>query len=130
MENNIQRITQALEALISRPEHDEHAIKSFFAAHYRQTVNGIELDYDNFIAHMARLKQIVESMALTILAIAQQGNHVLTHHRVEISKRDGEHAITEVFARFTLENKRIVSCYELTRLISGNEEDKRLGSTY
>lgn len=130
MENNIQRVTRALEAIISRPDHDEQTIKSFFASNYHQTVNGIELDYDNFIAHMAKLKQITESMELKILTIAQQGNQVLTHHLVNVSKKNGERALTEVFASFTLKNERIVICHELTRLISGTEEDKLLGSTH
>ena len=130
MENNIQCITRALEAVISRPEHDEQTIASFFAANYRQTVNGIELDYVRFVSHMAKLKQIAGAMELKILAIAQQENQVLTHHVVNVCKKNGERAVTEVFAHFTLENGRIVSCHELTRLISGTEDDKRLGSTH
>ncbi len=128
MKNMMQRVAQALYAVISRPGHDEHTIESFFTPDYRQTVNGIDLDYDNFVTHMAKLKQVTRTMKVNILAIAQQGNHVLTHHLVTVIKTNGEQAQTEVFACFTLENGRIAACQELTRLISGAEEDKMLGS--
>lgn len=130
MTKNIQYIAQALEAIISCPEHNEQTIESFFAPNYRQTVNGIELDYAHFVAHMAKLKQITHSMELKILTLAAQGNKVLTHHLVNISKTNGERVLTEVFASFTLENGHIIRCQELTRLISGREEDKFLGSTH
>lgn len=102
----------------------------FFAPSYHQTVNGIELDYAHFVAHMAKLKHMTNAMELTILTIAQQEETVLTHHLVNISKTNGECAMTEVFASFTLKNGRILHCQELTRLISGSEEDKLLGSTH
>ncbi|WP_226571496.1 nuclear transport factor 2 family protein [Mangrovibacter yixingensis] len=130
MTNHIPLITQALEAVICSPEHNAKTIESFFAPNYQQKVNGIELDYPLFVAHMAQLKQLGKTMELHILAIAQQGNKVLTHHIVGVSKKSGGHAITEVFACFTVDNGRISGCQELTRLIEGQEEDKHLGSVH
>ncbi|MEN3752460.1 hypothetical protein ABC733_06310 [Mangrovibacter sp. SLW1] len=45
-------------------------------------------------------------------------------------QKSGGHAITEVFACFTVDNGRISGCQELTRLIEGQEEDKHLGSVH
>lgn len=130
MTNSTEFITQALQAVISRPEHDLRVIETFFGPNYRQTVDGIELDYMHFVAHMAKLKQITDTMELTILTIAQQGDTVLSHHVVNVVKTNGLQLLTEVFASFTLEKGRIVACQELTRAIGGSEEDKRLGSIY
>lgn len=128
MDSHIPLISGALEAVITSPEYNEKILETFFAPNYHQTVNGIELDYTQFVAHLSQLRQLTTAMELNILAIAQQEDKVLTHHLVDVSKKNGGHALTEVFASFTVDNGLIIGCQELTRLIEGQAEDTYLGS--
>lgn len=121
-------VTKALHEIITNPLHDEAAIRRFFAAEYQQYVDGKHLDFAGFIGHMAVLKQLTERMELTLLAIAGQGNEVLTHHQVTVVRKAGTRPEIEVFAHFTLQDGLIIRCAELTRLVRGAAEDHQLGS--
>ncbi|MEC5317759.1 nuclear transport factor 2 family protein [Brenneria populi subsp. brevivirga] len=114
--------------MIASPDHRPASIAAFFDAEYEQWVDGNRLCYNDFLHHMALLKQVTRSMSLTILAAAAQGDDVLTHHRVDVEKRDGARSAIEVFAHFTLRNQRIYRCSELTRLVDGAGDDADLGS--
>ncbi len=123
-------VMQALNTVLSQPEHQETTIGNFFAPDYRQTVNGISLNYRDFVSHLAILKQLTRSMTVKVLTIASQENRVLTHHQVTACKTGGGKSVSEVFACFTVREGRIVECQELTRLISGATEDNELGSVH
>lgn len=99
-----------------------------FSQKYRQSVDGHELDFAAFTEHLAALRNVLQTLDINILAIASNGNEVLTHHRAIARKNNGAISHTEVYAHFTVENNLITRCQELTRLISGDEEDRDLGS--
>lgn len=123
-----QRIEQALQQIVCQPEHDEALIAEYFSPHYQQWVDGKSLDFDGFVQHMAAVKAATSSVCIEIQAIAENGNEVLTHHRVSVVKPDASEAVIDVFARFTLCEGMIVRCQELTYPLSGAEEDRDLGS--
>lgn len=128
MLNNAQIVAGALQAIVCNPIHDESRIKTFFSPSYQQRVDGKALDFQGFINHMAKLKQITHTINVSVVAIAEQHDEVLTHHIVDVEKNDGRAARVEVFAHFTVQNGFITRCEELTRPIAGNDEDKELGS--
>ncbi len=109
-----QRIEQALQQIVCQPEHDETLIAEYFSPHYQQWVDGKSLDFDGFVQHMAAVKAATSSVCIEIQAIAENGNEVLTHHRVSVVKPDASEAVIDVFARFTLCEGMIVRCQELT----------------
>jgi limonene-1,2-epoxide hydrolase len=91
-------------------------------------VDGKALDYAQFMQHMALLKQLTRSMALEIIAVAGQGEAVLTHHQVRVEKRDGGRSLVKVLAHFTVRDGKICACDELTQLLEGEHGDRDLGS--
>ncbi|UXY11534.1 nuclear transport factor 2 family protein [Kosakonia sp. ML.JS2a] len=127
MSDATQRVTQALQAIVCNPEHDEAKIREFFSPQYRQYVDGESLDFRGFVEHMAKLKQLAESIEVTMVAIAGQHQDVLTHHHVAVSKKGGGVSHVDVLAHFTLQDGMIIRCEELTRLIQGAAEDSSLG---
>lgn len=128
MNSNLQRVKAALESVVCRPEHDAAELATFFSANYQQCVDGITLGYPEFVDHMATLKRATHRVKLAILAAAADGEHVLTHHQVEVVKPDGSTSTIEVQAHFTLRNDLIWRCDELTRLVRGDVADGDLGS--
>ncbi|WP_273868850.1 nuclear transport factor 2 family protein [Serratia odorifera] len=120
-------VVRALQQVVASPEHHPAVIADFFSQDYQQQVDGHTLDYAQFVQHMALLKQQTRSMRLNVLALAEQGETVLTHHRVVVEKCDGRRCEVQVLAHFTLCAGRIVRCDELTHLLSGDSADRDLG---
>ncbi|MCG8710761.1 nuclear transport factor 2 family protein [Brenneria sp. 4F2] len=123
-----QQVIQALHQTIASPVHNPALIAEFFDQDYEQWVDGNTLGYNDFLHHMALLKQVTRRMSLTILAVAAQGDDVLTHHLVDVEKPDGACSRIQVFAHFTLREQRIYRCSELTRQLSGDHHDADLGA--
>lgn len=123
-----QHVSAALRQIIASPVHNPALMTEFFHADYEQWVNGNYLCCEDFLHHMALLKQVTRSMTLTILAVASQGDEVLTHHLVDVEKHDGARSTIQVLAHFTMRNQRIARCSELTHLVSGDRQDADLGS--
>ncbi|MBI3311734.1 MAG: nuclear transport factor 2 family protein [Serratia liquefaciens] len=121
-------VLDALQRVVAAPQHQPVLIAELFSADYRQQVDGKALDYVQFVQHMALLKQLTRSMTLEIVAIAGQGDSVLTHHRVRVEKRDGRCSRIKVLAHFTVRDGKICACDELTQLLEGEHGDRDLGS--
>ncbi|WNJ98034.1 nuclear transport factor 2 family protein [Vibrio ruber] len=128
--NTRQLVLHALTDVMTHPKHEIHIIRTYFAEHYHQVVNGEYLDFNHFINHLALLKQETKQISLTVLAAASEGNTVLTHHQVTAEKADGTYATFEVLAHFTVADGQIIRCEELTRMITGSQSDLDLGSQY
>lgn len=128
MQNNKQTVIEALHTLITQPEHDEGKIAAYFAADYQQCVDGKTLNYPGFIRHIALIKSQTTKMNIVIKSMAAENDMVFTHHFVHVVNEQGEHSEFEVFACFTLSQKKIIRCEELTRMINGSARDRDLGS--
>lgn len=121
-------VLDALQRVVAGSQHQPALIAELFSEDYRQQVDGKALDYAQFMQHMALLKQLARSMALEIIAVAGQGEAVLTHHQVRVEKRDGGRSLVKVLAHFTVRNGKICACDELTQLLEGEHGDRDLGS--
>ena len=103
-------------------------IATYFHPDYRQYVDGVELYYAGFVAHMKAQQKVVAEMNVSFKNIVQEGNTVFTNHVVDILKKDGGRVKIHLLAEFTIKDGKIIRCDELTRLVSGNEEDRDIGS--
>ena len=125
-----QTVIAALHTLIAQPKHDERSIAAFFDPDYQQIVDGKQLDYNEFVKHMALIKQHTQRMDVSIKSVAAENNTVFTHHYVDVESAQGEKSTFEVFACFTLSSGKITRCEELTRMIMGAPADRDLGSRH
>ncbi|MDF7680970.1 nuclear transport factor 2 family protein [Enterobacteriaceae bacterium ESL0689] len=85
-----QTVIVALQTLITEPLHDEHQIAAFFAPDYQQIVDGKQLDYYGFIAHMKAIKSHTKRMSISIKRVVSENNTVFTHHYVNVENHQGE----------------------------------------
>lgn len=121
-------VLDTLQQVIANPAHRPTQIAARFSADYRQQVDGKVLNYEQFERHMAWLKRQTRRMTLEVIAAAQQGEAVLTHHVVEVENRDDTRSRVRVLAHFTVREGRICACDELTELLTGASGDRDLGS--
>lgn len=103
-------------------------MERYFASSYEQVADGAVLNLSEFKQHLLTLKQLTRSMTVTVVAMAQQDEHVFSRHQVSVEKRNGERSMVEVIAHFQWREGKIVRCDELSRVIDGDQSDRALAS--
>ena len=117
----IQLIQTTLKSCLVEHLGDIDNVNKYFSVNYEQTTDGKVSDYKAFTDHLIALKEHIEKIELTIVAIAQNGNTVFTHHNVIAHKRNGTVATYQVLAHFTVDGNegKILRCNELIRQTDG-----------
>ncbi|MBY7957370.1 nuclear transport factor 2 family protein [Vibrio fluvialis] len=125
----LKRLTHAALLAVIEAEHvDEREVERYFASSYQQVADGAVLNLSEFKQHLLTLKQLTRSMTVTVVAMAQQDEHVFSRHQVSVEKRNGERSMVEVIAHFQWREGKIVRCDELSRVIDGDQSDRALAS--
>ena len=93
-----------------------------------QWVDGHELDFDGFVAHLKAQRQRIESVKFTFKSVVEQGDKVATIHLIDAVTKDSHPVKGKVVAQFTFEDGKIVNCEELTYFSEAREQDRDLGS--
>ncbi|WP_133128897.1 nuclear transport factor 2 family protein [Legionella nagasakiensis] len=128
IEENKLLLKQAFKAIFEHEVVDEKTIAAFFSKDYRQWVDGHELDYQDFIQHIQAQKKRVATVSIDFKSMIAENDKVATVHLIDAITREGAPVRGKVIAQFTIKNKKIVACEELTFLHEAQEKDKDLGS--
>ncbi|MEY8673814.1 nuclear transport factor 2-like protein [Francisella philomiragia] len=114
---------------IYNPDIDpEKFIQKFVRLDYKQVVDGHKIDYDGFIEHIKKQREVVESVRFEFIYLVEEGDMVASLHRVYANmKLDNRKLIAEVHAFFKFDEDMLFSCDERTRIIQGKPEDEDLG---
>lgn len=107
---------------------DEQLIARYFSPAYVQHVDGKTLHFAEFVDHLRELKQTVTNLRFTFEEMIAEGGKVMEIHRVEGEKRAGGKFAIRLFSFWEIENGKILSCDELSRVEQGAPEDRDLGS--
>ncbi|WP_347217893.1 hypothetical protein [Chryseobacterium sp.] len=121
-------IQEVFSTILENPVFDLSCIEKYFSKDYIQFVDHHQLNYDEFILHIKKLKEKVAEQKIEILNSAENGNIIFTHHLAKSVLKDGSTVLHKVLAEFTIEDEKIVKCDELTLLVEGNHTEKNLGS--
>lgn len=121
-------IQQVFKEVLENPVFDESLIEKYFSKEYIQLVDHSQLNYDQFVLHIKKLKEKVAEQKLEIVSYAENGNIIFTNHIAKSTLKDGSEVVHKVLAEFTIHNYQIIRCDELTLLIEGDETAKNLGS--
>ncbi|TWV99906.1 nuclear transport factor 2 family protein [Chitinophaga pinensis] len=130
MNNYKALVKEAFSKVLIDPAFNEEMIARYFDPSYRQLVDGKELNYEQFVAHMAMVKQRTTRLEFLYNTVIEEGNVVFTNHIVTATKPNGEIVRTHLIAEFHIANGKITYCSELSRLLSGGDEDRDLGSAH
>ena len=114
---------------VYNPEIDpQQYIEKFVSRDYKQTVDGHKLNYDDFIQHINKQRQVVKDVRFEYIFLAEEENVVASLHRVYATKiANNQPLIAEVHAFFEFADGKLILCDERTRIIQGSKEDQDLG---
>jgi hypothetical protein len=104
----------AFASLLDPLEPVEH-LSRHYAETCVQEVDGVRMDYGEFIGHARALKQSIRSGRLAFDALVVEDPTVAAMYVVETRTIGGETAKLRVIAFITIEGGRIASLIELTR---------------
>ncbi|MDR6545161.1 putative SnoaL-like aldol condensation-catalyzing enzyme [Chryseobacterium rhizosphaerae] len=121
-------IQQVFSEVLENPVFDQSAIEKYFSKQYVQFVDHAQLDYNEFVLHIKKLKEKVAEQKLEIINSAENGNTIFIKHIATSVLKDGSTVLHKVLAEFTIQDGKIIQCDELTFLLEGNHSAKRLGS--
>ncbi|MBP1164443.1 MULTISPECIES: hypothetical protein [unclassified Chryseobacterium] len=121
-------IQQVFSEVLENPVFDELLIEKYFSKNYIQFVDRQQLNYEEFVLHIKKLKEKVAEQKIEFISHAENNNIIFTHHVVHSKLKDGSFVIHKVLAEFTIQNNKIIRCDELTVVLEGNQAEKNLGS--
>ncbi len=121
-------IQQVFKEVLENPVFDEVLIEKYFSKEYIQFVDHAQLNYDEFVLHIKKLKEKVAEQKMEIISHAENGTIIFTSHIAKSTLKDGSEVVHKVLAEFTIRNHQIIRCDELTLLVEGDETAKNLGS--
>lgn len=121
-------IREMFQNIIENNVYNEQMIYKYFSPDYEQIVDDKYLKIEEFIMHIKKLKEVVETAEVSIINFATKDNSIFTKHIVKTVLKDGSKHTHKVFAEFIINDNKIIRCEELTLLLAGSEAAKRLGS--
>ncbi|PWN62789.1 hypothetical protein [Chryseobacterium viscerum] len=121
-------IQQVFKEVLENPVFDELLIEKYFSKDYIQLVDHNQLNYEEFVLHIKKLKEKVAEQKMEIISHAENGNVIFTNHIAKSTLKNGNKVLHKVLAEFTIQDDKIIRCDELTLLVEGNHTEKNLGS--
>ncbi len=86
-------------------------------------------DRNEFTEHIAHLRALTESTAITVLDEFIDANRYADRHIVTVTKRDGSQVIQEVYLfGERSDDGRFIRVEETTLMLEGADHDRNLGS--
>ncbi|KXV32665.1 hypothetical protein AD940_16740 [Gluconobacter thailandicus] len=107
---------------------DPATLTEFMTPDYRQFVDGREMTLAEFLEHAVALRNALQRLEIDIQQIVCQGNQAATVHIARATRLSGEKSQIKVIAFYQFNNGRLCLVDELTHVLSGQDDDKALGS--
>lgn len=120
---------RVLDAVFNRHEIPlEDVVDRFFTPDYRQRTNGQWSNRTEVVAHLGRLRRVVERMDITVADELSDGERYADRHVLRVVKKDGSVTVQEVYV-FALrdEDGRLRELHETTLMLEGDAGDRWLG---
>ena len=127
-ESNKALLRQMFRDVLEADSFDEQLILRYFSPSYVQRVDGKTLRFSEFVDHVREVKKTVTKLRFTFDEMIAEGGKVMEIHLVEGEKRAGGKFAIRLFSFWKIEDGKIVSCDELSRVEQGAPEDRDLGS--
>lgn len=121
-------LCQRLQALLTSLFTGELNPEALFSADYVQSTDGNTLNYDEFLQHLKHVRSQISHIVFRVEQACCNAQLLADRHIVTVSWPDNKKTEIEVYMFAQLHEGKICRIDEITRVISGNIEDKSLAS--
>lgn len=129
--HNKKEILQAMFLdVFSSPVYEEEKLREHFCPEYTQSVDGKTLNFEQFCQHIRVQKQVIKNLTVAFKTLVEDGDIVFSNHVARAEMLDGRTGEIHVIAEFRFKGDKILACDELTHMISGDPQDRDLGSRH
>src|SRR5262245_13028 len=119
----IDAVIYALESRDPNMDYGRYVSKNFI-----NTIDDKRFNFEQWIQHIKNIKSVVQSMKPTFDCVVSDGKNVFASYHVKSVKNDGSEIIVKDLGHFIIEDREIIYCDELTKLIQGGDEDQDFAS--
>lgn len=98
-------------------------VKKYFHPNYTQCINGVEMNFDNYISHVIEQKKNMKINKIDYMHIVEDGNEVFALYCPRGTNNDGLLVEAEVIAYFQFEEQKLKRIHGQVRLVEGSLSD-------
>ena len=119
----IDAVIYALENRDPNMDYGKYVSKNFI-----NTIDDKRFNFEQWIQHIKSIKSVVQSMQPNFDCVVSDGKNVFASYHVKSVKNDGSEIIVKDLGHFIIEDRKVIYCDELTKLIQGGDEDQDFAS--
>ena len=112
--NSEQVVRKALTFLFENYKDDRSEFLKYFSPNFKMWKDGVDSNLEDLITHFAKLQATVPERSIHFVDVVSSASLVFDQHTITVRKADGDECV-DVFAKWTVQEERIVACEELTR---------------
>ncbi len=102
--------------------------EAIFSTDYIQSTDGNTLNYSEFLQHLNHVRSQISHIAFNVEQACCNSHLLADRHIVTVTRPDNQRTEIEVYMFAQLREGKICRIDEITRVISGNAQDKSLAS--
>lgn len=123
-------LEQLFSDIFTGPEEGMPALVSrWFSPSYIQVTDGKTSNFDEFVAHLSKVRSMISTVEPKVLYLAQEDNRLADRHIMRGVKKDGSTLHAEMLCLMERgDDGRIVRTWETSRLLDGKETTESLAS--
>ncbi|WP_221794354.1 nuclear transport factor 2 family protein [Oceanobacter mangrovi] len=102
--------------------------EKLFSPDYIQCSDGNILDFAAFTAHLSHVREHTRKVDFEVIDVCICADRLAERHIATVSHLDGKVSKLEVYVFMRIRGNKIVALDEVSRVIEGNEGDRKLAS--
>jgi len=102
--------------------------EELFSPDYIQCSDGSFLDFAAFTAHLSHLREQTRKVDFEVIDACVCADRLAERHIATVTHLDGKVSKLEVYVFMSIRGNKIVALNEVSHVIEGNEDDRKLAS--
>ena len=104
-------------------------VQKWFNPEYVQIADGQSSTFDEFVAHLKKLRSLVTKLSVKVLFLVQEGGKIADRHIVTLEKVDGSTAVLEVLLLGERDDAgKFLRVWETSRTVTGDDSSSELAT--
>lgn len=120
---NLEKISKVWDALYDKQNAVEQVVERFFHPEYKQCINGVELNRDEYVAHVSEQRRNLDSVTFRYEEHLSDANKLFAIYYVNGKNASGNDLDAEVIAHFEFMDDMVYRIHGQVRVMHGDPAD-------